>query len=280
MNYLEKLKLKAREHDSIICMGIDPVLDKIPINGNTEQVIVRFYTGILNILIKQNTKPAIVKPNIAFFEQYGFEGLRALKELVFRYQEAGIPVILDAKRADIGKTSTAYAKAIFDFWDADAVTINPYMGFDSIEPFLRYCDKGRGVYILLRTSNKGAKDFQDLQVGGAPLFMKVAEKVLEWYRPGIGVVVGATNIKELEKISRFFVSSGKKIPMLIPGVGTQGGSARDIANLLKKTNNPLEIHRINSSSGINYAYLRQDTDDYAGAAATAIMDLDKEIKLK
>ncbi len=278
MTFIELLRQKAEEHKSIVCMGMDPVLEKIPIKGKPKKVIKKFYLKILDAMISENTKPAIVKPNIAFYEQFGLDGLKALKKIIQAYQEAGIPVIIDAKRGDIGKTSKAYAKALFEYWNADAITIAPYMGSDSVGPFIEYCNKGKGVYILVRTSNKGAIDLQNLEVDKTPIYMKTAEKVLEWNKDdGVGAVIGATYPAELEKISDFFVKSGKKIPFLIPGVGAQGGSAAEVTQALKKTNNELAIHRINSSSGINYAYMKQETDDFAGAAVKAIQELNKEI---
>ncbi|MBN2423132.1 orotidine-5'-phosphate decarboxylase [Candidatus Woesearchaeota archaeon] len=281
MNFIEKLKEKAKENNSIVCMGMDPLLKRIPLQGNPEEVITKFYFDILERMIKENIKPAIVKPNIAFYEQYGFEGLRALKTLIQKYQEAGIPVLLDAKRGDIGKTSMAYAKSLFEFWGADAITIAPYMGSDSIDPFTDWCEQGKGVYVLVKTSNKGAVDLQNLKVENTPIYMKTAEKLAgEWHKTGIGSVIGATYPQELEEISRFFVDSGKQIPMLIPGVGAQGGTAQDVVNVLKKTNNPLAIHRINSSSGINYAYEKENSSDYAGAAVRAIEKLNKEINFQ
>jgi len=277
MNFLDQLRKKTQETNSIVCMGMDPVLERIPIEGNPEKVITKFYLDILDALISENIKPAIVKPNIAFYEQYGFKGLRALKKLIDAYKKQGIPVLLDAKRGDIGKTSRAYAKTVFEFWNVDAVTISPYMGSDSIGPFLEYCRKCKGVYILVRTSNKGAADIQDLEVNEMPMYMKIAERLIEWFTPGIAAVVGATCPDELEKISKFFVSSKKQIPMLIPGVGAQGGTAQEVIKILKKSKNEFTIHRINSSSGINYAYEKENTDDYAGAAVRAIKKLNKEI---
>jgi orotidine-5'-phosphate decarboxylase len=120
---------------------------------------------------------------------------------------------------------------------------------------------------------------QDLKVDGVPVYMKLAENIIKWHRPGVGAVVGATYLEELEKISKFFVNSKKDIPLLIPGVGSQGGSAREVVDALNKTGNDIHIHRINSSSGINYAYVEKDTSDYAKAAVDAIETLNKEIGL-
>ncbi len=278
MTFTDLLIKKSEETKSIVCAGLDPILEKIPLKGEPEQKLTKFFLDILDAAVSENAVPAIVKPNIAFYEQYGFEGLRALKKIIPAYQKKGIPVILDAKRADIGKTSAAYAKNLFDFWGADAITVAPYMGQDSVSPFIEYTKKDKGIYILARTSNKGAVDLQDLKINGVPLYMKTAEKITEWSEnSGVGAVVGATYPKELEAISRFFAGSKKEIPLLIPGVGAQGGSAKEVVDALKNTKNPLSLHRINSSSGIIYAYQKQDTDDYAGAAAKAIKQLNREI---
>lgn len=277
MSYVDDLRNWARKVNSIVCMGMDPVIEKIPIKGDTCQIIEEFYLDILKEMKKRDIYPAIIKPNIAYFEQYGFDGLKALKTIISHYKSSGIPVLLDAKRGDIGTTSTAYANSLFDFWDSDAVTIAPYMGSDSVGPFIEWCEKEKGVYILCRTSNKGAVDLQDLKVDGIPVYMKLAEKIVQWHTPGVGAVVGATYLEELEEISRFFVDSEKEVPLLIPGVGSQGGSAREVVEILKKIENDILIHRINSSSGINYAYIKKNTSDYAVAAVDALESLNKEI---
>ena len=277
MSYLDDLRVRAKKAKSIVCMGMDPVIEKIQIKGDTCQVIEEFYLDILKEMNKRDSYPAIIKPNIAYFEQYGFDGLNALKTIISQYKSSGIPTLLDAKRGDIGKTSTAYAKSVFEFWDSDAVTIAPYMGSDSVEPFIEWCDQEKGVYILCRTSNKGAVDLQDLKVDGVPVYMKLAENIIRWHKPGVGAVVGATYLEELEEISRFFIESKKEIPLLIPGVGSQGGSAGEVVDVLKKTNNDILIHRINSSSGINYAYIEKNTSDYATAAVDALETLNQDI---
>ncbi|GAX59990.1 orotidine 5'-phosphate decarboxylase [Candidatus Scalindua japonica] len=277
MTYINDLRERAKVVKSIVCMGIDPVMEKIPVNGEPQQVIEGFYLAILNEMNKRNSYPAIIKPNIAYFEQYGFTGLNALHTIISQYNASGIPTILDAKRGDIGKTSTAYAKSVFEFWDADAVTIAPYMGSDSVGPFTEWCEKKKGVYILCRTSNEGAVDLQDLKVDGVPVYMKLAESIIKWHKPGVGAVVGATYLEELEEISKFFVESGKEVPLLIPGVGSQGGSAGEVVEALRKTKNDILIHRINSSSGINYAYMKKNTSDYANAAVDALEEINNEI---
>jgi orotidine-5'-phosphate decarboxylase len=276
MTYIEHIKQKAQECRNILCFGIDPVLEKIPIKKEPEQAISEFYLEILKKIKSENIKIPSVKPNIGFFEQYGIEGLKALMTIIAECRLQHISVILDAKRGDIGNTAKAYAKAVFDFWQADAVTVHPFLGIDSISPFLEY---DKGVYVLNRTSNKSAVELQDLRVGDEPLFMHVSRLILKWHKPGLGAVVGATYLSELEEISKLFVSSGKEIPLLIPGVGSQGGSASDVMDILRKTNNPLWLHRINSSSGISYAYLKENTTDYAGAAVREIKRLIDELHI-
>jgi len=260
MNFVKKLIKSAEEKNSTVCLGMDPILEEIPINEQSpNQKIVKFYSDIIEATAD---RISAVKPNYAFFAQYGFPGLRALKKVISLSKNKKILVIFDGKRGDIGKSSEAYAKEVFEFWKADAVTVSPFMGKDSVEPFIKYCSKGKGVYILTRTSNPGAADLQD--------YRKTAAKVKEWYTEGVGAVVGATSIPELREINEIFDG---KIPLLIPGVGAQGGSAKEVAQVLGGE----KIHRINSSSGINYAYKRYDTDDYAGAAARAVKELNDEI---
>jgi len=278
MNYTEKLVKAAEDHNSIVCAGFDPDIDKIPLQGEPGEVIPKFFSALLDAFEAEDAKPGVIKPNSAFYEQYGFEGIKALKRVMDDCKNRGYLVILDAKRADIGNTSKAYAKACFDTFGADAVTVAPYMGSDSVKPFIEY-GEGRGVYILNRTSNKGAVDMQDLKVDGKPLYMRTAKKIVEWHSPGTGAVAGATYPGELEALSKFFVDSGKKIPLLIPGVGAQGGSASDVIGALKKSGNEIKMHRINSSRGLIYAYQKMETDDFAGAAAKAVLKLNKEIGL-
>lgn len=280
MNYIKLLKQKAEKSGSIVCMGLDPVIEKIPFEEkNIKKKIVKFYAEILEAIKTEQVGLGAVKPNYAFYAQYGFPGLRALKKVISLYKKAGYLVILDAKRGDIGKTSDAYAKEVFDFWKVDAVTVAPYMGNDSFGPFIKYCEKGKGVYLLVRTSNPGAVDLQDIKTEeGSPFYMEASKLLVKYYKHGISAVVGATYPSELAEISRFFVDNGKEVPFLIPGVGGQGGSAKEIIDALKQTNNPLWLHRINNSSGINFAWEKEGKpEDFAMAAVRAIKKLNEEI---
>jgi orotidine-5'-phosphate decarboxylase len=270
MNYLELLKQTTKKTGSIISMGMDPVLEDIPLTtGTPGEKIFHFYETILNTLIKKKTLPGAVKPNYAFYAQYGIEGLQVLEKLIVMYKKESIPVILDVKRGDIGKTAGAYAVECFDFFKADAVTLAPYMGYDSIEPFTTGYP-GKGYYILTRTSNKSARDFQDLTTENKKLYNKVSEKITEWYVPGLGSVVGATYPAELEEIQDQF--KGYEIPFLIPGIGAQGGDIDSISSILSVGGN-IHIHRINSSSGINYAYKKFSSLTYDMAAREELKQL-------
>lgn len=274
MNFLQYLAKSAKENRSILCFGLDPALERIPVKHSTELSIIKFYFDILDA-IEEDSRARIsaVKPNYAFFAQYGFDGLRALKVIIDKCKGKW-PVILDAKRGDIGRGSEAYARECFEFWGADALTVSPFMGRDSVEPFLRYTKEGKGVYILCRTSNLGARDLQE------SIYPRIAQKIMKWDEEGIGAVVGATNVGELTEIARMFAHSGKKIPLLIPGVGAQGGSAKEVSSILKKIRKrDLLLHRINASSSISYAYEKKKSSDYVGAALKEIKKLNSEISL-
>ncbi|MBD3398281.1 orotidine-5'-phosphate decarboxylase [Candidatus Micrarchaeota archaeon] len=223
----EKLKKLAEETNSILCFGIDPVKSRM----NDE--IVPYFSEVVDALLEENLISAI-KPNYAYFAAEGFDGLFALKEIIDRYKPKTF-VILDAKRGDIGKSSEAYASEAYDFWGADAVTLSPYMGEDSVKPFLR---DGKLPYLLGRTSNPGAGDFQEPDI-----YKKVFRKAGEW---GTGLVVGATS----EAIPEAIALAGKETPLLVPGIGAQGGSFKTLSAL---RGNPF-IHRVNSSSSIAYAH--------------------------
>jgi orotidine-5'-phosphate decarboxylase len=243
-----------------------------------EERIAHYYSSIIDAALGQSVSIGALKPNYAYFAQYGFDGLRALKTLIERYK-GKLPIIFDGKRGDIGKSSEAYAKEAFDFWLADSLTVSPYMGADSVSPFIERCKDGKGVYVLCRTSNGGAADFQSLNIeGGKQLFFEVAHKLHKWHTPGVGAVVGANALDELEQILWLFYDSKKELPLLIPGVGAQGGSAKETAQLLRSVwSEALPLHRINSSSAIAYAYKKAGTDDFVGAALEEIRRMNGEI---
>jgi orotidine-5'-phosphate decarboxylase len=276
MNYCSFLETYAKKRSSLVCLGLDPILERIPLTETSiEKKLTIFFESILNQIVQRNIYPSAVKPNYAFYAQYGFDGLHALKNIIDMYKKEGIPVILDSKRGDIGNTSSAYAKETFSFFEADAVTLSPYMGYDTLNPFVTDFPE-KGYYILCRTSNKSAVDFQDKLIDGKPLYMHVAETICAWSKDGLGAVIGATYPDELSRIMDVFDDKSKSIPLLIPGIGTQGGDLNATVAILKKSNN-IHIHRINSSSGILYAYERKGNTSFDKAAVDEIHILNNEI---
>ena len=211
MTFVEQLDRTISRNHSLLCVGLDPDLSRLsPTFLKTDDPLFSFNKAIIDA-----TKELVCayKPNSAFYEMHGLVGLAALlKTIEYLHRETNVPVILDAKRGDVGHSSAAYAKAAFEAFKADAVTVNPYLGHDSVKPFLDHQDKG--VFILCLTSNPGAEDFE------ADLYKKVAAKAKEWNKHGnIGLVVGATKPAELKEI----VKVSGEMPLLVPGVGAQGG---------------------------------------------------------
>lgn len=266
MTFLEQLEQTIQDHNSLLCIGLDTDVAKIPKHLQLEQDSVYLF----NKAIVDATSELVCayKINIAFYSAYGEYGLNSLLQTVSYIKDTyeHIPVILDAKRGDIGETSEKYANEAFDVIDADAVTVSPYMGFDSIAPFLKRKDKG--VIVLARTSNPGAADFEDLLIDGKPLFSKVAEKVLEWHKEykNCLLVVGATAPKQLEEIR----SIAPDMVFLVPGIGAQGG---DIEATLKAG---LRADKagliINSSRSIIYASTEADFAQVAQNKAKELKD--------
>ena len=261
MNFIEKLTSATRKNKSLLCVGLDSDLELIP-DGVS---IFEFNKAIIDATVDL---VCAYKPNIAFYEILGAEGFDALKNTV-DYIPEDIPVIVDAKRGDIGNTAKAYARAIFSYFNFDATTVNPYLGFDSIEPFTQYKDKG--VFILCRTSNAGATDFQalrcQLENEHRPLFEIVAEKAKQWNTHGnIGLVVGATFPEELRLIRQ----SHPDMPLLIPGIGAQRGDLPLTIRYGVDAQGEKAI--INSSRQIIYASRGKDFAKAARRAASALRD--------
>lgn len=259
MSFIQKLAETSRKNRSLLCVGLDPDPAAMPEGID----ILSFNKAIIDA-----TKDIVCayKPNIAFYEALGNEGLDVLRETRNHIPE-DIPVIVDAKRGDIGNSAKWYAKSLFEDFNFDAVTASPYLGHDSLEPFINYED--RGVIILCRTSNSGAVDFQSLTCqttdGDKMLFEVVAEKVNEWNTAGnLGLVVGATYPQELRLIRRTYPG----MPLLIPGVGAQGGKLADVCAF------GVDIRRektiINVSRQILYSSRGKDFAQAARNAALAL----------
>jgi len=215
MTFIEKLHSAVQKNDTLLCVGLDPRPDRLPRGFHgADNPFLAFNRAVIEATADL---VCAYKPNFAFYEAQGLAGLEALRETV-RAVPPEIPVILDAKRSDIGSTAEAYARAAFELWGVDAITVNPYLGGDSLEPFLRYAD--RGVFILCHTSNPGASDFQTLVTEGRPLYEVVAERAVRWNRAGnVGLVVGATYPDALRRVRAI----APDVPILLPGVGAQGG---------------------------------------------------------
>jgi len=256
MNYRELLISAASSAKNCACFGLDPVLERLPrLREGVYENITAFYDRITEVFVEKRLVPAGFKPNIGYFtsldrpRQGLFDGSRALAALFDMLQERfpGVPVILDSKRGDIARSSANYAEEAFDAWGADALTVSPYMGEDSLLPFAR---AGKGVYVVCRSSNPGAADFQEQNAGGERLYMKVAAKIaaLSSEEASFGAVAGATSPEGLVSLSRFFAP--KNIPLLLPGVGAQGGSVSETLSVLRASGYDIRLARVNSSSAI------------------------------
>jgi orotidine-5'-phosphate decarboxylase len=210
-SFRERLRTAALRNNSWLCVGLDPDPDLLP-GGVALEAFLRGIVAATQDLV------CCYKPNLAFYEAYGMVGQTALRNLLASLPPE-VPVLVDAKRGDTPQTMRAYARAIFDELGADAVTVNPYLGADSLAPFLDYAD--RGVFVLCKTSNAGAGEIQDLTVDGSePLFLHVARRALAWDRHGtVGLVVGATYPADVARVRALTPQA----PILLPGVGAQAG---------------------------------------------------------
>lgn len=272
MEYIEKLKEVSKRCGNCACMGLDPVKEFLPKRNDDELGIAEFFEDLFSAMKKANLAPAAFKPNIGYYTIYDkpyegqFLGSLALVKTITLIKDyfGDVPIILDAKRGDIATSSLNYAKEAFDVWKSDAVTVSPYMGDDSIMPFVEGF-KGKGVYLLNRTSNRGASTFQDLLTSSKdgdvvklePLYIRVAEQIIFYKqkRINMGAVLGATRPEELLIIAQAFKQGcSASLPLLIPGVGSQGGSAKDVCSSLKSIEYDLSVVRINSSSALTHPW--------------------------
>jgi orotidine-5'-phosphate decarboxylase len=238
--YADRLDDAVTRKRSPLCVGLDPRLDKVPedvrraSDGDAGTALLRFCEEVVDLVAGV---AACIKPNIAFFEEHGIAGLKAYASLVRSSRRKGLLVIGDVKRGDMGSTAEAYARAHLapgaDF-EVDAVTANPYLGGDGLAPLFEEAGRsGKGVYVLVRTSNPGAKDLQDAECGGAALYERTASLVRAWGEgrrgasglSSVGAVVGATWPEEARRLRQALPFT----PFLVPGYGAQGGSAADAA---------------------------------------------------
>jgi orotidine-5'-phosphate decarboxylase len=258
MPFIEQLQAAQNQNQSMLCVGLDPEPSRFPgaLKGNANKIY-DFCAAIVDA-----TADAVIafKPQIAYFAAHRAEGqLERLMEHMRRVAP-NVPIILDAKRGDIGSTAEQYAIEAFERYGADAVTLSPFMGFDSVQPYLKYHDKG--AFLLCRTSNKGGDDLQNQRlasVEGQPLLYEHVAKLAQgpWNLNGqLGLVVGATYPNEIERVR----SIAPSLPLLIPGVGAQGGDAAATVRAGWRVDAPIIV---NSSRAILYASMG---DDYAQAA--------------
>ena len=261
MNFISQLQTAWQDNNSLLCVGLDPTPEKLPLHLRERRIDEAFTEFCIAIIDATAAYACAFKPQIAYFAAHRAE---AALETIIQYSRTHyphIPVILDAKRGDIGSTAEQYAIEAFERYRADAVTVNPYMGFDSVQPYLAYPDKG--VIILCRTSNAGGSDLQFLQVGNTPLYQVVAHKVAhEWNTSGqCALVVGATFPNEIKEV-RDIVGD---MPLLIPGIGAQGG---DLAATMQAGQTSMGTGvMINSSRAIIYASTGEDFAQVAAQVA-------------
>ena len=264
----------------MLCVGLDPVIDKIPDSarpsvghGGPRESIVAFNRAIIDAT---HDLVCAYKPNSAFYEAHGDEGFAALRETIFYIREVapGVPVILDAKRGDIGNTNDGYVGAAFGYLSADAITVHPYLGKDALQPLLDHAEKG--IIVLCRTSNAGAGEFQDLQIDGEPLYQIVAKRVAsDWNTNGnCGLVVGATYPEELRAVREI----AEDMPILIPGIGAQNGDLTACVKAGKDKKGAGMIIAasravIYASSGKDFAEAaRSKTEELHGAITAALVE--------
>ena len=300
MNFIKDLIQSIIDKRSVVCMGLDPRLDK---EGEIPQFLIKELEVPNKIILEFNKTLidntydliSVIKPQIAFYEKY--EALNALKETIKYAHKNDLLVILDSKRNDIGATSEAYAYSTFKVFNADACTLNAYLGIDGVKPFLDY--KEKGVFILVKTSNQSSKDFQNLFSARIPNvldsdieinvekitlernYIKMARLVADWGENliqfsqfhNLGVVVGATFPQELKAIR----SIVKNSYVLMPGFGAQGATAKDI----KSGFNEIGLGGIvNSSRGITYAYFKNKkytAEKFGEAAREEVISMNQQI---
>ena len=268
VKFLDRLDQACQGAESLVCVGLDADPERMPVPG-----VADFNRAIIDATADL---VCAYKPNLAFYEALGIPGLKALEETVahIRTQAPQAIIIGDAKRGDIGPSGSAYVKAMFQVWDFDAVTVNPWGGKDTVMPFLE--DPSRGVFLWCRGSNPGSSDLQDLDVlgpeGKVPLYLHLALAAAQWPSAGnLGLVMGATHPEQLKSVRR----SCPGMPFLIPGVGAQGG---DLAAAVRDgVDGNGRRALINSSRGIIYASTGMDFADAARRETARLKDAINQI---
>ena len=262
MSFTQRLRQVQQKQNSLLCIGLDVDIDKIPPHLRS----MKNPTLEFNRQIIDATQDLVCayKPNLAFYEAMGESGYMTLRETL-KLIPKSVLTIGDGKRGDIGNTAERYAESLFNDFCFDSVTVNPFMGFDSIEPFLVNPEKG--VFILALTSNSGSKDFQRLRVGTKPLYEKIVLTAKKWNtNRNIGLVVGATHPKELLRIRK----TVPDMPILIPGIGKQSGNLKSSISYGSNKHGQLAV--INASRSIIYASSGKDFAEAARTEATKMLE--------
>jgi orotidine-5'-phosphate decarboxylase len=296
VHFADRLVEAVRQVGNAVCVGIDPRPEDLPTGlldgfsedrGGVAAALGEFGRGVIDVVAG---KVSIVKFQAAFYEAYGTEGLGALRESIGYARSRGLMVIFDGKRNDIGSTAEAYARAYLGkvpvggrfepVWDVDAITVNPYLGADGVTPFIKVAAReGKGIFALVRTSNASAREFQDLNADGKPVYRHVADRLAGWAEPHrgtsgyslAGAVVGATYPAELGELRAALPG----VLFLVPGYGTQGGSAADVAPAFDE--NGLGAI-VNNSRGLIFAinkpaYKNRFAGNWQGAVEAALADM-------
>lgn len=260
-SFNETIRETIRERNSQLCVGLDYYSEKVPIHiREGHDPIFMFNKAIIDAT---SDLVCAYKPNLAFYEAFGSEGWDALERTV-QYIPENILKIGDAKRGDIGSTAAQYARSLFRM-GFNAVTVSPYLGMDSITPFIK--DSSRGAFVLCLTSNSGSRDFQYLEINGIPLHLHIAGKVNAWNtNDNCGLVVGATHPDEFGAIRQ----AAPDLPILIPGIGAQGGDLKSAVRMGSDDRGSMAV--INSSRGILYASSGPDFQEAARMEAQNLRD--------
>lgn len=300
MHLGDRLVEATRTAGNAVCVGIDPrpedlpsgLLDAFPGNrAGVAAAMMEFGRGVVDVVA---AKVGVVKFQAAFYEAYGPEGLGALAATIRHAKDRGLLVVFDGKRNDIGSTAEAYARAYLGkvpvggafepCWDADAITVNAYLGGDGVAPFVKVAAReGKGLFALVRTSNASAREFQDLVADGRPVYRHVADRLAGWAAPHrgasgysfVGAVVGATYPAELAELRQAMPG----VPFLIPGYGTQGANAVDVAPAFDADGAGAIV---NNSRGLIFAYNHSKyknkfTNNWQGAIEAALADMVEDL---
>jgi orotidine-5'-phosphate decarboxylase len=286
-HFADRLSAACIGKRTALCVGLDPRWESLPASlraRHGEDRAAAYESFCNRVLDVVAPLAAVVKPQAAFFEECGAEGMAVMGRLIRKTRSLGLITILDGKRNDIASTATAYAEAAFGVWGADSLTINPYLGRDAVEPFLAAARRYRGgVFVLVRTSNPGARLFQDLPVASEgqtqPLYQHVGRAVAAWARESlgacglgdVGAVIGATYPAELATLRQQM----PEVIFLVPGYGAQGGTAEDVRAAFRSDGSGAVV---NSSRGVLFPY-PPDADDWETRIEAAARRAAAELKV-